>query len=115
MHPVEEFRSLGQRWHKLSNRTRSAILVMAGIYRVPRDARPVRRTPTGEQPHWLPTALLILKDANAQISDRKLARRLGIAQSTLARNPTFQQARKSYAQSVRKVVGKRQKPLRTKG
>lgn len=104
MDSIDQFAALEKVWHRLPARTRGGILVIAGVFQTPKDGRTIQRTKSGEAPHWLPTALNILKDAKADISDRAMARRLGVAQSTLARNILYQHARKTFMIEVGKPV-----------
>jgi hypothetical protein len=104
MEPTEQYEALGIVWERLTPRVRGAIMVMAGVVKAPTDRRIILRTRRGETPQWLPTALTILKDARADISDRALAKRLGVATSTLTRNPMYLRAKKTYMIEIYKPV-----------
>jgi hypothetical protein len=62
------------------------------------------RVVKGEMPSWLPVALNLLKDSKRHLSDREIAKRVGVATSTLSRNPAYRRAKRTFAQSLRAVV-----------
>lgn len=102
----EELMQLVEGWEKLPVRIRGTILVLAGI-RDSVDRRGVvkrERTKKGETPGWLVLALNILRDSGRYLSDREIARRVGVSQSQLSRSRRYQHARETYLQPVRKVV-----------
>lgn len=104
MDPQEQLDALKKVWPRLSVRARGTIMVAAGIVKIPADAQVILRTKKGEPSHWLPVALNILKDAEADISDRAMAKRVGVATSTLTRNELYQHAKKTYMIEVYKPV-----------
>ena len=94
-------------WPKMARRTQEAILVLAGVMKARHaeqswDMRP--RAKPGEVPNWYLLALNLLKDTDGFCSDREIARRLGIANSTLVRHPGYRQARATYIEKARKLV-----------
>jgi hypothetical protein len=101
---VEQVRKLLKVWPKLSRRQRDGILVLAGVIALPRDPHGSHRTPHGATPDWLPVALNILKDSTGQLSDREIAKRIGVAHSTLVRNQTSMHAKFVYFQDIRQIV-----------
>jgi hypothetical protein len=95
----KELELLSEVWPKLSPQMRAGILVMAGVLPVPEQNTERRKFPLtkrGETPSWLLPALNILKDSNGRLSDREIARRLGISSSTMTRNQTYLRAREAY-------------------
>ncbi|MCY3022472.1 MAG: hypothetical protein NTW87_26120 [Planctomycetota bacterium] len=97
-------------WPKLPERTRAAILVLAGVREVPGPGRrsTYRRVLKGATPEWMAVALNLLKDSKGYMSDREIAKRVGVSHTTLCRQPLYQWARRIYVQPVRKVVKKKQ-------
>jgi hypothetical protein len=93
-------------WPKVPDRTKAAILVLAGVREVPGPGRRTvyRRVRKGETPDWLPLVLNLLKDSQGYMSDREIARRAGVSHTTLCRHPVYKWAKRVYAQQVRKVV-----------
>jgi len=85
-------------WPRLSPRVRAAILVLAGIREFPPadKRRPHVVTRRGETPAWLLPAMNLLKDTNGNLPDREIARRMGIAHSTLLRNQAYLRAREAF-------------------
>ena len=100
----EQLNELNKVWPKLSRRQRDIILLAAGLIAIPHKRRPLRPTPRGETPHWLALALNILKDSTGQLSDREIARRIGVSDSTLCRNETYRHAKHVYFQKTRRIV-----------
>jgi hypothetical protein len=93
-------------WPKLPEKTKGAILVLAGVREVPGPGRRTvyRRVLKGQTPDWLAVALNLLKDSKGHISDREIAKRVGVATSTLTRNAVYRRAKRTYAQKLRAVV-----------
>jgi hypothetical protein len=94
-------------WPKMARRTQEAILVLAGVMKARHAERSwdvPPRTKPGEVPNWYLLALNLLKDSDGYCSDREIARRLGISNSTLVRHPGYQHARATYLQKTRRVV-----------
>ena len=60
-------------------------------------------------PDWLLTALNLLRDGNGYLSDREMAKRVGVAPSTLSRHPVYQRAKRTYLQPIRRVVRRAQR------
>jgi hypothetical protein len=56
----------------------------------------------------MPVALNLLRDSNGYLPDREIARRLGVAHSTLCRQPMYKHARRVFIEPARKVVKKQQ-------
>ena len=100
-------------WPKLPEKTKGAILVLAGVRETPGPGpRTLRRVKKGETPDWLVTALNLLKDSRGYVPDREIARRLRVAPSTLSRHAGYQEAKRVYLQELRRVVrrsGRRRK------
>lgn len=97
-----EFEELERRWDKLTPRERAAILVIAGIWdgiATTYTWTKGKRARKKESPVWLATALNILRDGGMAISNREIARRVGVSHSTLMRNETFRNARKTFVMS----------------
>ena len=97
-------------WPKLSETTKAAILVLAGVRDAPGPGRRTtyRRVQKGETPEWVAVALNLLKDSKGYMSDRKIANRVGVSHTLLGRHPVYQRAKRVYVQPVRKVVKKQQ-------
>lgn len=111
-----ELQRLFANWGKLSERAKSAILILAEV-RPPAGPGPFRKIVKprkGESPGWLIIALNILRDSSGQLSDREIAERLAVSHSTLSRSPEYQRAKQAYFQEVRRVVrrGPRRKRVR---
>ncbi|HYG76383.1 MAG TPA: HTH domain-containing protein [Planctomycetota bacterium] len=104
----EELERVIEAWEKLTPRVRDAILVLAGVVKVvPYGTLPhSKRTVRGETPSWLLNALTMLKDSKGYLSDREIAKRLGVSSSTLSRNSEYRHARKTYLQPIKTVVRK---------
>src|SRR4051812_27833416 len=95
----KELELLSEVWPRLSPQMRAGILVTAGVLPVPEQNTERRQFPPtkkGETPAWLLPAMNILKDSNGRLSDREIARRLGISSSTMTRNETYLRAREAY-------------------
>lgn len=92
----EELQQLNAVWGKLRRRTREGILVLAGVRHLPRKKiLATWKKKRGETPDWLVSALNLLKDSQGYMTDREIARRLGIANSTLVRSPAYKHARRT--------------------
>ena len=93
-------------WPKVPDRTKAAILVLAGVREVPGPGRRTvyRRVLNGETPEWLPLVLNLLKVSKGYMSDREIARRAGMSHTLLCRHPVYRWAKRVYTQQVRKVV-----------
>lgn len=105
----KELEALAKVWERLTPRARAIILITAGVWDAPSPYAPKPRHPRakkGEMPPWLLPAMNLLKDADGQLSDRQIARRIGVAHSTLIRNETYMRARQTSRQvsKPRKVV-----------
>ena len=105
----KELEALAKVWEKITPRARAIILITAGVWDAPSPyaTKPRhRRAKKGEMPPWLLPALNLLKDSDGQISDREIAQRIGVANSTLIRNQTYMRARQTNRQvsKPRKVV-----------
>jgi hypothetical protein len=97
-------------WPKLPEKSKAAILVLAGVRDVPGPGprTTYRRVLKGETPDWLAVALNLLKDSKGYMSDREIARRVGVSHTLLCRHPDYQRAKRVFVQPVRKVVKSRQ-------
>jgi hypothetical protein len=92
----KELEALAKVWERITPRARAIILITAGVWDAPRPyARKTRskRTRKGETPPWLLPAINLLRDTGGQLSDREIARRIGVAHSSLVRNETYLRAR----------------------
>ena len=97
-------------WRKLPEKTKGAILVLAGVRETPGPGpQTLRHVKKGETPDWLVTALNWLKDSRGYVSDRELARRLRVSPSTLSRHAGYQRAKRTYLQPTRRVVRRAQR------
>ena len=102
-------------WRKLPEKTKAVILVLAGVRETPGPGpktvyRPAQK---GATPEWVAVALNLLKDSEGCMSDREIARRVGVSHTILGRQPVYQRAKRTYLQPIRRVVrpgpGKRQR------
>lgn len=94
----KELEALAKVWERLSPRVRAIILITAGVWKAPNPYELTprnQRTKKGEMPPWLLPAMNLLKDSGGQLSDREVARRVGVAHSSLVRNETYMRARQS--------------------
>lgn len=96
-------------WPELPRRTREGILMLAGLRKLPnvKNLASSWRRSRGDTPDWMVSALNLLKDSKGYMTDREIARRLGVANSTLVRSPAYQHARKTYLQEIKKIVRKK--------
>jgi hypothetical protein len=105
----KELDALAKVWDRLSARKRAIVMITAGVWDAPNPYGPKprqQRPKKGETPAHLLPALNLLKESAGQLSDREIARRVGVANSTLVRNETYMRARQSYRKvsKPRKVV-----------
>ncbi|HEY3322179.1 MAG TPA: hypothetical protein VGP72_17075 [Planctomycetota bacterium] len=109
-----ELARLNEVWEKLPKRVRAAVLVLAGVREAPAgEARRERhkRARKGEPPDWLALALNLLRDGGVYMTNREIARRVGVSHALLTRNEVFRRARRTYFEPVRKVVRRGPKRL----
>jgi hypothetical protein len=95
----KELEAVAKVWERLSARERAIILVTAGVWDAPNPYGPKsqpRRSKKGETPAYLLPAMNLLKESDGQLTDREIARRVGVANSTLVRNETYMRARQAY-------------------
>lgn len=111
----KDLQRLNENWHTLPRRAQEAILILGRVRPISRASTPAspRRPKRGEMPEWLITALNILKDAKGYMPDSEIARRVGVNQSTLCRNETYVNAKRSYLQPYL-TIGKSGLPHDTK-
>ena len=104
----KEVEALAKVWPRLAARKRAIILITAGVWETPNpyERAAHRQAKKGETPAWLIPALNLLRDSGGQLSDREIARRVGVSHSTLVRNKTYMRARESmpFVPRPRKVV-----------
>ena len=93
-------------WPKLPKLTKAAILVLAGVRDAPGPGprTTYRRVIKGETPEWMAVALNLLKDSKGYMSDREIARRVGVSHTLLVRHPGYRRAKRTYVQGLRRVV-----------
>ena len=96
----EDLQRLIENWHSLPHRTREAILILGHVRTVSRKGTKANTWPVkrGETPEWLATAVNILKDSGRYLTDREIAEKVGVNPSTLCRNETYVNAKKTYLQ-----------------
>ena len=95
-----ELRRLNETWHTLPRHVQEGILVLARVRPIPsgKELASNRRPTEGETPEWLLMALNILKDSSGYLSDREIARRVGVNHTTLCRNEVYKNAKRTYLQ-----------------
>ena len=105
----EDLERLVAVWPDLPRRTREGILMLAGLRKLPnvKNLASGWRRRRGDTPDWMVNALNLLKDSKGYMTDREIARRLGVANSTLVRSRAYQHARKTYLQDLKKIVRKK--------
>ena len=106
-------RSLFENWDSLPKLNQDLILILGRVNRITHAAKGKvrveatgRRHKRGAEPEWLVMALTILKDSKGYLSDSEIARRVGVHRSTLCRNETYRNARRTYMQPFA-TIGRR--------
>src|SRR5437762_8442343 len=102
----KELRRLNENWESLPQLSKDLILIIGRVRKISHASvnGKVRLEETawlkkrGKNPQWLSMALNILKDSKGYLSDREIARRVGVSHSTLCRNEIYRNARKTYVQ-----------------
>ncbi len=102
----KELRRLNENWDSLPQLSRDLILILGRVRKISHSSvkGKVRLEEAawlkkrGKNPQWLSMALNIVKDSKGFLSDREIARRVGVSHSTLCRNETYRNARKTYVQ-----------------
>lgn len=98
---ADEWQALARAWPKLSRRVQDAMLVLAGVAKLPiapGSRRP--RSRKGETPNWFQEALTILKETEGQITNKDIAVRLGLSPSALSHSEHFRRARETFPQRM---------------
>ena len=103
----KDLQRLNENWRTLPRRIQEVILILGRVRPVPRSRiRVAQRHKPGEMAEYLITALNILKESTRYLSDREIARRVGVSASTLSRNETYVKAKRAHMQPFL-TIGKR--------
>ena len=105
----KELEAVKKVWDRVSARKRAIVLIELGVWDAPNPYAPKprqQRSKKGETPSFLLPAMNLLKESDGQLSDRQIADRVGVANSTLVRNETYMRARQAYrkARKPRNVI-----------
>ncbi|HYG75233.1 MAG TPA: hypothetical protein VEK08_09550 [Planctomycetota bacterium] len=101
----KDLQRLNEKWHTLPRHIQEVILMLARVRKIPRTRTKADTWPQKprETPEWLLTAITILKDSKGYITDREIAKRVGVSPSTLSRNEAYGKAKRTYLQPYQTI------------
>jgi hypothetical protein len=97
----KDLRQFLENWPTLPHRDQELILILARVRKIPHGNVKSKASKTAQQKHgetreWLLTAIAKFKDSNGYMTDREIARHVGVSPTTLSRNAAYKHAKRTF-------------------